>query len=153
MPRFTPTVKDYMTAIPRWIGPHEPLLTARDVMSSATIRHLPVVDNAKLVGMIAASDLAGAHGLAGRIVADVMTPEPYAVAATTPLNVVAREMARRRIGSAVVMDGKTIAGILTEVDALNALADALEGKHARPLSEEVVRLPQRGKTRPTAPGE
>lgn len=153
MPRFTPTVKDYMTPIPRWIGPHEPLLTALDVMTTAEIRHLPVVENLELIGMIAASDLSGAHGLAGRIVADAMTPEPYAIAAATPLNVVAREMARRKIGSAVVMDGKSIAGILTEVDALNALADALEGKHARPLGEEVARLPRRGKTRPTSPGE
>ena len=109
----------------------------------------------ELVGIVSDRDLARPTMVAGPawrqvLVSDAMSRKPYAVPENTPLNKVARDMARRRIGSAVVMDGKKIAGIFTSVDALRALADSLEGKHARLLGEELGNQPPRGRTRPTA---
>jgi CBS domain-containing protein len=41
------------------------------------------------------------------------------------LGTVAGEMAGRRLGSAVVVDGTSVVGVFTVVDALRALSDAL----------------------------
>lgn len=150
MPRYTPTAKDYMSPIPRSIAPHEPLSSARDAMEAKQVRHLTVVEDGRLVGVISERDLRVPPGVEGRSVGEIMTPKPYTVEQSMPLNKVARDMANRKIGSAVVMDGNDVAGILTAVDALHALADALEGKHARPFELEAERQPPRGRTRPSA---
>jgi CBS domain-containing protein len=39
-------------------------------------------------------------------------------------------MARRRVGSAVVIAGASVVGVFTAVDALRALADALKPRAA-----------------------
>ena len=48
------------------------------------------------------------------------------VVGDAPLDEVASEMARRRVGSAVVVAGTSVVGVFTAVDALRALADALK---------------------------
>ena len=55
-----------------------------------------------------------------------MTPLPYAVTADVPLRDVAKEMADRKYGCAVVMQGTKVQGVFTTVDALRALAECLE---------------------------
>ena len=57
----------------------------------------------------------------GMKVAILMSPEPYAVALSTPLTEVARAMEMRRLGAAVVVDHGRIVGVFTAVDALRAL--------------------------------
>jgi acetoin utilization protein AcuB len=49
----------------------------------------------------------------------------YAVPPKTPLREVVSEMAERRIGSAVVIEGTQVVGVFTTVDALETLASAL----------------------------
>jgi acetoin utilization protein AcuB len=61
-------------------------------------------------------------------VADAMTPDPYLVGPGMPLADVAREMAERRLGSAVVVDKGHVIGIFTTVDALQALWHMVESK-------------------------
>ena len=50
---------------------------------------------------------------------------------------VARTMAVRRQGSAVVVRDRHIVGVFTTTDALRVLADSLEGKTPRARSAEV----------------
>ena len=45
-------VRDYMTANPTTLGPDDALLQAVLVIRSLNIRHIPVVENGKLVGLI-----------------------------------------------------------------------------------------------------
>ena len=45
---------------------------------------------------------------------------------------VAGEMARQRIGSAIVLKDEHVVGVFTAVDALRALADALTSPPAAP---------------------
>jgi CBS domain-containing protein len=47
-----------------------------------------------------------------------------------PLDAVADEMARRRVGSAIVLTDDAVEGVFTTVDAMRALADALRGAPA-----------------------
>jgi acetoin utilization protein AcuB len=70
-----------------------------------------------------------------------MTPEPYSVTPDAPLNQVARVMAQRKIGSAVVIERGAVSGVFTVTDALQALVEALEGTYARRTYEGVTTEP------------
>jgi len=107
------------------------------------LRPLPVMEDGKLVGIVSDRDLAEAHSPrpGGPIVGEAMTGKPYAVAPSALLNVVARAMAKRKYGSAVAIDRKGVAGVFTTTDAMEALADALEGTVARRGTEGISAKP------------
>jgi acetoin utilization protein AcuB len=152
MARSIPPVADRMTTVPRFLAPHETVRTARALMAREGIRHLPVLDGDKLVGVISERDLRFAAQLPSAegdalAVEQVMVRKPHTVRSETPLNEAARVMAERRLGSVVVVDGKKVIGILTTTDALAALVDLLEGKLARSDFERAALGPLRPKTR------
>jgi acetoin utilization protein AcuB len=127
------TIADYMTTSPHSVGYDQPLKHAHDVMREHHIRHLPVLNGGRLVGLLSDRDLAFVENLrdvdAAKVrVDDAMTPTPYSVKKTAMLGQVAREMAEHRYGSAVVMENDHVIGVFTTTDALRALADACEGK-------------------------
>lgn len=126
-----PTVAKYMTSSPFCIGFDQSLAFAHRLMREHDIRHLPVLSGGKLVGILSDRDLNFAETFQdvdpNRVkVEEAMTPLPYSVAPDVPLRLVAREMAERKYGSAVVMQDHRVIGVLTTTDALRALADALE---------------------------
>src|SRR5437763_979869 len=106
MNRDIPTVGDYMTPGAYVVVPHETVARAKSFMREHGVRHLPVMEDGKLVGIVSDRDLAEAHSLrrGGPIVGEAMTGKPYAAAPSGLLNVVARAMAKRKCGSAVVID-------------------------------------------------
>jgi acetoin utilization protein AcuB len=128
-----PTVGDYMTASPHSIGLDQQLSHAHKLMRKHEIRHLPVLQGGKLVGILSDRDLHLIETLKdvnpdAVSVEEAMTPLPYVVTANALLRDVAKEMAERKYGCAVVMrDNKTI-GVFTTVDALRALVDTLEAR-------------------------
>ncbi len=145
-----PQVRDYMTPSPHWIGAQQALSEAKGLMQEFKIRHLPVLSESRLVGVVSDRDLGVIESVLHTEtlpVADAMTPDPYAVAPGTPLRQVAREMANRRCGSAVVMEGDEVLGIFTTTDALDALAEALE-ERAAPAGRPPVSRRRGGATRP-----
>jgi len=103
-----------------------------EMMEKDGVRHLPIIDNGKAVGIISDRDvkmvfnLDGADDLQAK---DIMTSFPYVVNSGTPLEEVAFEMSRNKIGSVLVKDpdGK-VGGIFTVTDALNALLEVLRGE-------------------------
>lgn len=122
-----PRVSQYMTRLPHTIDHDQPLARAHELMRKYQIRHLPVVRNGRLAGVLSLRDLHLIETLpdidAEQVpVEDAMTEEPYTVSPEEPLDEVAATMANHKIGSAVVMedDGK-IQGIFTTTDALVAL--------------------------------
>ena len=149
--RATPTVGDVMTITPRTIVGTQPITNARRLMKEYDVRHLPVVDeHDKLVGVVSERDIHVAQAASdGRVpVETIMTPKPYAVPPNALLNQVARIMAAKKHGSAVVVDKGTILGIFTTTDALGVLADSLEGKLPRVQAAiDVERRPARPRTR------
>lgn len=91
------------------------------------IRHLPVLDGERLVGVVSQHDLDVVAAVSGtnleRIeVAHVMTP-PIEVWSETPLDEVSALMKNTRRDCVVVRGGHGIEGIFTATDALEALAD------------------------------
>ena len=125
-----PLIQKYMTPMPHTIGLKIPLNTALSMMREYRIRHLPVQEGGKLMGVITDRDvkLASAFGDPQKLlVDDVMTPEPYMIHPEAPLNQVVSEMAEQKFGCAIIQqaNGKVV-GIFTAVDALRVLTDTLE---------------------------
>ena len=121
-------VGSYMTRAPHTIGADQTLKTARQLMSQHHVRHLPVLHGGDLVGVLSEREVRSFEALPGSsllTVEEAMVPDAYVTPSDAPLDAVAGEMARRRLGSAIVVDGSDVVGVFTAVDAQRALADAL----------------------------
>lgn len=130
--RRVPRIKTVMTPFPHSIAPSASLDEAQSMMATHDIRHLPVCDNHQVVGVLSERELRAGLALrdAGTApiqvkVDDVCLKEPLLVDLDARLDVVATEMAIRRIGSAIVMRGDKLAGILTTTDVCRLLAEYL----------------------------
>ncbi len=122
-----PTIADYMTPSPHSVAVDRTLADAHSLMRQHRIRHLPVLEGGKLVGIVTQRDLHLVETLKGVDsneveVEEAMSPDVYVVQPDTPLLRVALEMWKKKYGSAVVMRGEEVAGVFTTVDALRALA-------------------------------
>jgi acetoin utilization protein AcuB len=124
------TVQKHMTLSPQVISSGHTLAQAHQVMRERKIRHLPVVDDGRLVGVVSQRDLYLLQTLRGldpatETVEEAMSREPFAVRPDAPLDEVALAMAEHKYGSAVVVDQGVVVGLFTTVDALRALAALL----------------------------
>ena len=129
------TVADYMTPGPYTIGREQSLVAAKEMMQRIHVRHLPVLHGGKLVGVLSDRDLAAIETLPGSrqmTVEDAMVPEVYITSEDALLATVAGEMARQRVGSAIVLRDDHVVGVFTAVDALRALAETLTSRPATP---------------------
>ncbi len=124
------TSADRMTKTPHLIGSEQSLKAAHDVMRAHHIRHLPVLHGGKLIGVLSQRDLHLVETFrdvdAETVrVEEAMSQDVYAVTPKTPLKQVVKEMAARKLGSAVIVEGTKVIGVFTTVDALETLADTL----------------------------
>jgi acetoin utilization protein AcuB len=127
-----PRVRDFMTSCPVTIEIDAPLADARARMAELAIRHLPVVRDGRLVGILSDRDIHLAESLvADRShgeplgVEDAMTEMVFTCGPEAHLHAVAAEMASEKLGSAVVVSPEhpsRVLGLFTTVDALRALA-------------------------------
>jgi len=98
-------------------------------MRTHAIRHLPVLDAGKLVGVLSDRDVQRFRRYydPDLDVEDAMTEDVYKVVRDEPLDRVVAAMAERKAGSAVIVDAHgTVEGIFTTIDALRALGSVLE---------------------------
>jgi acetoin utilization protein AcuB len=124
------TVGRHMTRAPLILGADQTLAMAHRLMRAKRIRHLPVLRGGKLVGMLSQRDLVLIETLpdvdpATVPVEDAMTTEVFAVSPDASLASVVRKMGQRRLGSAIVMEGKRVVGLFTATDACRTLARLL----------------------------
>jgi acetoin utilization protein AcuB len=130
-----PIVSRYMSLAPVTIAPGDTMTSAHRLMRAGRLRHLPVVDDGRLVGLVSDRDLHLLESLRDVdpdevTVAEAMTEDVYAVGPRTPLAEVLAIMATRRIGSAVVVGDRGVEGVFTATDALCALIDVLQREAA-----------------------
>jgi len=124
------TVAELMTRGPIVIDCNQSLAEAAQRMTLFNLRHLPVIGGKGLVGLLSECDVYRLERSKPHLdpdvltVAEAMSLDPYVVPPDAPIARVARAMADKRIGAAVVMDGDRIAGVFTPTDALRALAAA-----------------------------
>lgn len=117
-----------MTPFPYSIAPAASLEDARRMMDEHDIRHLPVRENHLVVGVLSERELRVALALrdeASLTIAEICTKDVLLVDLEQHLDTVVAEMATRRVGSAIVMRGDKLAGILTNTDVSRLLAELL----------------------------
>ena len=127
----TQTVGSVMTPGPIFIDQDEMSIRARALMKTHGVRHLAVLDQGKIVGIVSERDLRLVTGGSG-VTAESRTPvstvsrsDAYVVDIHEPLVNVLETMASRRIGSALVTQDEKLVGIFTSTDACRLLAEHL----------------------------
>lgn len=131
--KSVPTIQRYMSTSPHAIGAEQSLRAASELMRQHGIRHLPVMRDDRLAGILSERDVALISGLGDVdpdkvLVADAMTSDVITVGPDAPLDEVATLMAERRAGSVVVEQNHRLVGIFTTVDALTAFAELLHSR-------------------------
>ncbi len=126
------TIGQVMRPCPVALTPRHTLAEAHGMMRAHKIRHLPVQNDGRLVGVVSQGDLRLLESLEpiDTHVVEVeaaMTAEPYAVGPGERLRDVVAEMWARRIGSALIVEHGAVVGIFTSVDALAVLQNLLDG--------------------------
>jgi acetoin utilization protein AcuB len=140
-------VRDIMTSPAIVITPDTPIPAAMALMREKNIRHLPVVEHDRLVGIISRGDLREAS-ISEAINADIyelnfmlnrlavsklMSKKVLTVTPDAPIVHAAELMTENKISGLPVVDpGGTVIGIVTESDLLRMLVRKL--RDAEPLS-------------------
>lgn len=134
-----------MTPFPYSVETDDPSAEVERLMKAHRIRHIPVQQDGRVVGIISQRDLDRVlqrllpEGKRSRIRArDIMIREPYIVAFDAPLNEVALEMAKRHIGSVIVLHHGKLAGILSATDICRILAEILEAEFSGGGADDVA---------------
>jgi len=129
-------VRDLMTPNPITVGPDTPVFDARKLMLEARIRHVLVVGEERLVGIVTDRDIRlnlpspatslsvwEINYLVGRLtVGEVMSRTVLTVDPNRDVRSAARILIDHKIGALPVLDGATLVGIVTDTDLLRALA-------------------------------
>jgi acetoin utilization protein AcuB len=128
-----PIVGAVMTSFPYFVEVGDTATKMERMMDEHNIRHLPVQEMGKVIGIVSERDL---HHYVKRAAPEaekdtiqarhVMVPDPYIVPFRAPLNEVVLEMAKRRIGSVIVQRQGKLAGILSAIDVCRILGEYLE---------------------------
>ena len=134
VPSSEPVVAKFMTTQPFLIEEEKTLQEAQKIMVEKEIRHLSVVSDGEVVGIISERDIKMAAGLIGSdprkmIVRDVCHENVYEVSPDAKLHDVAKEMAEKHYGCAVVVQNNKLVGIFTTVDACRAIVDILQQRY------------------------
>ena len=125
-------VKDVMTRKVETVSVSDCALDAREKMRRLRIRHLVVMDGAKVAGVVSSHDLA-AMGLSpgGPRVEDVMSYPAVGVDPDTPVKRAANLLRGRTIGCLPVVSEGKVVGIVTTTDLLELLGRGAERPTAR----------------------
>lgn len=125
-------VRDIMVKEVATLDVNDELSLANDIMRLGRIRHLPVVDGPRLVGIISERDLfrsslAQALGYGSRDtrdmmkklkIKDVMVPGAITIAPDAELREAVHLMVDHKIGCLPVVDQDRLVGLITETDIL-----------------------------------
>ncbi len=114
-------VSELMMRFPLSIQSTDDLGLARSMMAWATVRHLPVIDEGKLVGILSARDVVANTDVG--TVADIMSTPPQSIHPEDPVIEAAGRMATSRLGALPVLDHGELVGIISTVDILASQVD------------------------------
>lgn len=146
-------VRSRMSSHVLTVTPTSTIADALTLARAERIRHLPVVDAGRLVGIVTERDLRSAvpaawadadeyrKTIASKIVRDAMTAAVITATPTTPVEEASKMMHENRIGCLPVIDGQELVGIITETDLLRALVELFGANH--PSARIEIRMPNR----------
>jgi acetoin utilization protein AcuB len=136
--------RDLMTPNPATVTPQSTVAEAWDLMRELDVRHMPVVQDGALVGMLSDRDLAyldvarlftaeGADALRRELstpVVKIMRSDVIYVEPDTDMCDLVELLIENKIGAIPVArpDSREVVGIVSYIDALRALLDLLQGE-------------------------
>jgi acetoin utilization protein AcuB len=134
--------RDLMTPDPLTVTPQASIAEAWDLMRELAVRHVPVVEDGVLVGMLSDRDLArvsiaqvlrveGADALREELktpIVEVMSTDVISVEPETEVGEVIALLLEHKVGALPVVELGTreVLGIISYVDVLRALQDLIE---------------------------
>jgi CBS domain-containing protein len=121
------------------ISAGDTLSTVEDIMTLGHLRHIPVVHQGRLVGVVSERDLlrASLSSLTGFGMAErraflqvveinrVMSTPPIVIAPDATVEQAARSLADHKIGCLPVVEDETLVGLVTETDVLRYFANTV----------------------------
>jgi acetoin utilization protein AcuB len=124
--------REIMMVSPVTLKPEDTLDLANDVISLGRIRHIPIVDDGRLVGMLTERDLIGAAAsqifglkqknksalLKSVLIKEVMKKRVISAAPDAPIREIAHLMAEKKIGCVPIVSGGALVGLVTTTDIL-----------------------------------
>jgi CBS domain-containing protein len=124
--------REIMMGSPVTLKPEDSLSLASDVISLGRIRHIPVVDDGRLVGIVTERDLIGAAAsqifglkqknkaalLKSVLIKEVMKRRVVTAAPDTPIKEIAHLMAEKKIGCVPIVSAGALVGLVTTTDLL-----------------------------------
>ena len=130
------TVRDIMTTSVEAASPEETVLDARDRFRTGGFRHLPIVEDDRLVGLVSDRDVLRAAGPSlarlsfdddegpglDRTLGEIMSREPITADPTMSIADAADTMLRYEMSALPVLDEGRLVGILTTADLLRMAA-------------------------------
>jgi acetoin utilization protein AcuB len=147
-------VRSRMTQEVHAVAPQHTIADALALTRTHRIRHLPVVENEKVVGIVTERDLRLAAppvwavngeevraALSSKKVGDVMGTHVITATPGTPIEEAAKLLYENRIGCVPVLENDRLVGILTESDLLRALVELFGAHH--PFARLEIRMPNR----------
>ena len=134
----TVTVRDLMARDPATLGRNETLDLAESIMNLGRIRHMPVVDDGKIVGIVSQRDLfrsalITALGFGRKTtsaliktitIKEIMTKHVITISPEASLKEAARVMIDKKIGCLPVVEDQRLIGLLTETDILRYVVES-----------------------------
>jgi CBS domain-containing membrane protein len=125
-------VREIMMGSPVTLSPNDALDLVSNIMSLGRIRHIPVVEDGRLVGILSQSDLLGTASnailgikqksktalLKSFQIKDIMRKKVVTVSPNTPIAEAAHLMREKKIGCVPVVSDETLVGLVTTTDIL-----------------------------------
>lgn len=122
-------VKDVMRSEVTSAPKGTPVQEAFETMRDGGFRHLPVVEDGAVVGILSDRDLRRAKGrgqLDLMLVRDLMTPDPERARPDQRLSSVALILSAERIGAMPVVVGDRLVGVVSLIDVIVPCTRALQ---------------------------
>jgi len=133
-------IRDLMQTNVVTLQADEPLIDAFEATASERIRHMPVLDGDRLVGILSLTDIKHATPsplldgnkeqydklLNETPVRRIMRKAPITCAPDASLADVVRLMVEHKIGAVPVVEGGKLVGIVSEIDVLRTYLQVLE---------------------------
>jgi CBS domain-containing membrane protein len=145
-------VRDFMQRDVVTLNASDTLDLADDIMRLARIRHLPVVEGDRVVGVLSQRDLfraalssllqlgraAEREFLAKVPVRAAMTPSAFTIGPEASMRSAVRLMLERKIGCLPVVEDGELVGLVSETDCLRHLEHVLDIVHEKGLLPELA---------------
>ena len=143
--RDVPSVRKFMASPVTSLPSSARLLDAGLLLRAGRIRHIPIIDNGKLVGILSDRDIQRCTpSMLTRVsaeeynsifedtpVAQVMTREPQHISPDAPLHEAAALLHEGKLGCLPVVENGEVVGIITKDDMLGALMSLLDEAAAK----------------------